>query len=214
MQFVDLPENHGRPVLLHGHQTPAKGLIYDPATCEKLRELFFDSLGLGQSPVVTARRLGIPVVAVRKWTLKLAKMAKDLRVLEEVHPRGLRRRPVMTGITLVHTADSLQAVPGQTVTFTAWVMNDTKEPLHKIYLVPRSFTNAGLEMLDYAMQPSKAECFLGELLSGEASTRTFTYRVTENDVGQGGQLVSAMGVRASTLKGQELWDECDAEVIV
>lgn len=94
-----------------------------------LREAFVDSLAGGHSTTTTARRLGIEVAIARTWAQRLTRLASDLRRLDYLRPRGICKRPLLTGITLIHTADTFEASPGQTITFTTWVMNDTDEPL-------------------------------------------------------------------------------------
>jgi hypothetical protein len=175
---------------------------------------FVDSLAGGQSPATTAQRLGIPVTIARKWTHRLTQLARDLGRLNGLRPREIYKRPLLTGITLVHVADLFEASPSQRITFTTWVMNDTDETLSEILLVPRSFTNAGLEDLNYAMEPPAPEMRLETLQPGETASWTFTYVVTERDVSHGGILVSAMGVQARNPAAATLWDECDAEVVL
>ncbi len=114
-------------------------------------------------------------------------------------------------ITLVHGADKPTAVPGETVIFTAWIMNESTCHLRNIRLIPRSFTNEAMETLAYTSSPDRRHLSVGSLAPGEGVMRSFSYRVTEADHVHGGSLVSAMQVRAWCL-GQEVLDEHDAMV--
>lgn len=114
-------------------------------------------------------------------------------------------------VTLIHGADKSTAVPGETVTFTAWIMNESTCHLRNIRLIPRSFTNEAMEPLLYTSSPERRHLSIGSLAPGEGVMRSFSYRVTEADHVHGGSLVSAMQVRAWCL-GQEVLDEHDAIV--
>ncbi|MFH5879876.1 hypothetical protein [Arthrobacter sp. NA-172] len=113
-----------------------------------------------------------------------------------------------TGLRLLHFADKVTAVPGDTLSYSVWIINETGEDLTSVTLVPRSFTNSGLEDLSYATGPSVL-CF-GPLPAGEQAECAFTYVVTENDRSHTGELISAMAVEAVTASGRSLWDEYDA----
>jgi hypothetical protein len=188
--------------------------VRDQQAIRACSERFLDSIADGDSPARTARRLGIPVTTARTWAQRLTRLVSDLRGTQGLRPREICKGPLPTGITLVHTADTVEASPGQRVTFTAWVMNDTEEPLSEISLIPRSFTNAGMENLSYATQPPAPARCLAKLPPGKTARWTFTYLVTEWDLSHGGELLSAMGVQARNPAAATLWDECDAEVFL
>ncbi|MGJ0386298.1 hypothetical protein [Paenarthrobacter nicotinovorans] len=130
------------------------------------------------------------------------------------HFRHHGNRPLVAQakcITLIHGADKCTAVPGETVIFTAWIMNDSTCHLRNIRLIPRSFTNEAMEPLVYTSSPDRRHLSVGSLAPGEGVMRSFSYRVTESDHVHGGSLVSAMQVRA-WCRGQEVVDEHDAIV--
>ena len=114
-------------------------------------------------------------------------------------------------VVLIHGADRPTALPGETVIFTAWIMNESTCHLRNIRLVPRSFTNEALESLTYTSSPDRRHLSVGSLAPGEGVMRSFSYRVTEADSIHGGSLVSAMQVSA-WCRGQEVLDEHDAIV--
>lgn len=194
--------------------TQEPNLVPDRDTALTIREQFMESMVDGNSAATTAQRLGIPAATAGVWARRLRKLASDLRNLQGVRPREIWSRPLLTGITLVHSADLLEASPGQTVTFTAWVMNDTNETLSEISLIQRSFTNAGMETLHYLTEPTPSARCHRSLMAGETTSWTFTYEVTEKDLSHGGDLVSAMGIQATSPASVNLWDECDAAVFL
>ncbi|WAH95739.1 hypothetical protein [Arthrobacter sp. MMS18-M83] len=113
-----------------------------------------------------------------------------------------------TGVRLVHYAHKATAAPHDTLTYSAWVINDSGEVLTDVTLVLRSFTNAGLEELSYATGPSALS--FGPMPAGGETELVFTYVVTENDQSHAGELISAMAVQAVTASGTRHWDEHDA----
>lgn len=173
--------------------------VSDRQSIRTVREKFLDS---------------IPARTAGRWADRLALLAGGLRFIHGLRPRKICKRPLLAGITLVHTADTFQASPGQRITFTAWVMNDTSKPLSQVSVIPRSFTNAGMEDLSYTTEPAALARCLNKLWPGETASWTFTYLVTERDLSHGGSLLSAMGVQARNPAAVTLWDECDAEVFL
>ncbi|WP_242703481.1 hypothetical protein [Arthrobacter sp. D5-1] len=113
--------------------------------------------------------------------------------------------------TLVYGADRPVAIPGDTVIFTAWIINRSASHLRDVTLVPRSFTNEGMEVLRYTSEPVERDLRIRLLAPGESVMRSFTYLVTDADHIHGGSLVSAMQVHASC-RGQVVFDENDAIV--
>lgn len=123
----------------------------------------------------------------------------------------LARKKNAGHISLVYGADRPLAIPGDTVIFTAWITNDSTSHVRDINLVPRSFTNEGMEMLQYTSEPVERDLRIRLLAPGQSVMRSFTYLVTDSDHLHGGSLVSAMQVRATCRRGV-ITDEHDAIV--
>ncbi|MCT9871348.1 hypothetical protein [Paenarthrobacter aurescens] len=123
----------------------------------------------------------------------------------------LARKKNAGHIALVYGADRPIAIPGDTVIFTAWITNDSASHLRDVTLVPRSFTNEGMEMLTYTTEPVDRDLRIRHLAPGQSVMRSFSYLVTDSDHIHGGSLVSAMQVRA-TCRGHAISDEHDAIV--
>ncbi|MFF2296801.1 hypothetical protein [Arthrobacter sp. NPDC058127] len=111
-------------------------------------------------------------------------------------------------VRLVHYADKATASSHETLSYSAWIINESGEELSEVTLVLRSFTNAGMEDLQYATGPSILS--IGPMPAGAETELVFTYVVTENDQCHAGELISAMAVQAMTASGTKLWDEHDA----
>ncbi|MDQ0031415.1 hypothetical protein [Arthrobacter bambusae] len=111
-------------------------------------------------------------------------------------------------VRLVHYADKAAAAAHETLSYSAWIVNESGEELSKVTLVLRSFTNAGMEDLQYATRPSVLS--IGPMAAEAETEFVFTYVVTENDERHAGELISAMAVQAVTASGKKLWDENDA----
>lgn len=125
---------------------------------------------------------------------------------------GLLARKKNAGhVALVYGADRTWAIPGDTVIFTAWITNDSGSYLRDIALIPRSFTNEGMEVLHYTTEPVQRDLEISRLAPGQSVMRSFSYQVTDSDHLHGGSLVSAMQGRA-TCRGQLIADEHDALV--
>lgn len=116
------------------------------------------------------------------------------------------------GISLVHVADRHLAKPGDKITFSTWVVNVSRERMDHVCLLSRSFTNAGMDKLSYLSKPHPWDLSFGPLPPSEAATFTFSYVASLDDQLHGGELLSAMLVRARSSSGRLLWDECDALV--
>ncbi|WP_423183911.1 DUF7507 domain-containing protein [Arthrobacter sp. NyZ413] len=114
-------------------------------------------------------------------------------------------------IALIHFADRFTATTGETIAFTAWMLNDSRETLTGVSLIERSFTNANLENLSYDTGPHSEELRRGSLEPGESAELHFSYVVREEDVIHRGEIVNALQVRAVSSAGV-IWDECDATV--
>jgi len=123
----------------------------------------------------------------------------------------LSRKKNAGHIALVYGADRSWAIPGDTVVFTAWITNDSTSHLRDVTLIPRSFTNEGMEALCYTAEPPQQDLDINVLAPGQSVMRSFSYLVTDADHIHGGSLVSAMRVRA-TCRGQIISDEHDALV--
>ncbi|WP_024821095.1 hypothetical protein [Arthrobacter sp. 31Y] len=119
----------------------------------------------------------------------------------------------MSGLALVYGADKEQALCGDKVNFTAWVINETNRPVELVTLVPGAFTNEGLDNLTFTVPPTPAFLSIGGLEPGHSAERRFSYTVTLNDTAHGGTLISSMRVWA--VSGHEsLYDEHDATIAV
>ncbi|SEJ50281.1 hypothetical protein SAMN04487917_106219 [Arthrobacter sp. yr096] len=123
----------------------------------------------------------------------------------------LARKKNAGHVALVYGADRPLAIPGDTVIFTAWITNDSAGYLRDVTLIPRSFTNEGMEMLQYTSEPVERDLRISLLAPGQSAMRSFSYVVTDSDHLHGGSLVSAMQVHASC-RGQRISDEHDAIV--
>ncbi|MGO4859298.1 hypothetical protein [Arthrobacter sp. 2MCAF14] len=123
----------------------------------------------------------------------------------------LRRPRRSPQIVLVYGADKSAAAPGETIIFTAWIINDSKVQLRNVRLIPRSFTNEGMENLDYTSKPHDGDLHIGTLSAGESAMLNFSYVVSASDHWHGGELVSAMGVTCMS-RGRAIRDEHDAIV--
>ena len=134
-----------------------------------------------------------------------------VRGLPHRHSGLLSRKKNSGHVALVYGADRTWAIPGETVIFTAWIVNDSASYLRDVKLIPRSFTNEGMEVLRYTAEPLQRDLEINVLAPGQSVMRTFSYLVTDSDHLHGGSLVSAMQVRA-TCRGQLISDEHDALV--
>ncbi|WP_217376542.1 hypothetical protein [Paenarthrobacter ureafaciens] len=124
---------------------------------------------------------------------------------------ALSRKKHAGRVALLYRADRTHALPGDTVIFTAWVTNDSRSHLRQVRLIPRSFTNEGMDSLNYTSNPGSEELEVPSLEPGQTMMRTFSYRVTDADHLHGGSLISAMQVQA-TCRGEIIADEHDAIV--
>ncbi len=134
-----------------------------------------------------------------------------VRGLPRCHSGLLTRKKNAGHVALVYGADRPWAIPGDTVIFTAWITNDSGSYLRDVALIPRSFTNEGMEILQYTAEPVQGDLEISLLAPGQSVMRSFSYLVTDSDHLHGGSLVSAMQVRA-TCRGQLIADEHDALV--
>lgn len=118
-----------------------------------------------------------------------------------------------SAIALVHFADKYSARAGETVRFTAWILNDSKGAINEVFLIQRSFTNAKREKLTYTTAPSPHDLRIPHMDPGESRQLEFTYVVRQTDIAPGGQIVSALEVRATSSCGVH-WDGCYTSVHV
>ncbi|MGO4431724.1 hypothetical protein AB4Y88_00040 [Paenarthrobacter sp. RAF9] len=119
----------------------------------------------------------------------------------------------MSGLKLIYGADQRSARAGQTLFFTAWVVNETKRSIHNIELVSGSFTNEALTDLQYIGSPTADELRIGRLGPGQSTQRSWAYTVTPSDVVHGGEILSCMSVHGTSWL-RALRDEHDAFVIM
>lgn len=153
-------------------------------------------------------------------TLKLVRtLNQGIRWRPETVVRGLPgrrsgaliRKKHAGSVALIYGADRAHAAPGDTVIFTAWVTNNSPSHLRQVRLIPRSFTNEGMDALNYTSHPGSENLEVPTLEPGETMMRSFSYRVTDTDHLHGGSLISAMQVQA-TCRGEIIADEHDAIV--
>jgi hypothetical protein len=116
-----------------------------------------------------------------------------------------------SSIALVHYADRSLASCGDTIFFTAWILNDSKETLTDVSISLCSLTNGASEKVSYSTGPNSEDLCVPSLAPGESMKFGFTYVVTQADVAYGGEIISAMQVRARSNSGIHR-DECDAIV--
>lgn len=119
-------------------------------------------------------------------------------------------QPAVPGIHLLYSVDKPTARVGETLTFTAWIVNSTDESLSEVSLSPRSFTNDHLEYLEYTVQPLPHE--LGGHTVGPQQTLhlAWSFRVTPPVGLAHGLLISALQARVSSPRFGSLVSECDA----
>ena len=116
-----------------------------------------------------------------------------------------------SSIALVQYADRSLASCGDTISFTAWILNDSEETLTDVSLILCFLTNAVSEKLSYSAGPSSEDLSIPSLAPGESAKFGFTYVVTYADLAHAGEIVSAMQVRARSNSGIH-HDACDAIV--
>jgi hypothetical protein len=124
---------------------------------------------------------------------------------------GLRWRSAPPQVVLIYVADKPAATRGETIIFTAWIVNDSRGRLRNVRLVPRSFTNEAMENLEYTSKPPDADLHIGTLAAGESAMLSFSYVVSAADHLYGGELISAMEVTGIS-RGRTIRDEHDAFV--
>lgn len=120
--------------------------------------------------------------------------------------------PTVPGIDLVYTVDRSTAGVGETLTFTAWVLNSRDERLSDVCLSLRSLTNSQLDSLKYTTQPTSAEITQRVIEPYRCLTASFTYVLDSEDVAHAGVLISSL--RASVVSPSHgiLHSESDAIV--
>jgi len=116
-----------------------------------------------------------------------------------------------SSIALVQYADRSLASYGDTIFFTAWILNNSEETLADVSLMHCFLTDAVPAKLSYATVPVSEDLRIPSLSPGESTKFGFTYVVTYTDVIDGEKIVSAMQVRARSNSGIHR-DECDATV--
>ena len=129
------------------------------------------------------------------------------------HGRRRRASTVTDGssIVLVQYADRSLASCGDTIFFTAWILNNSEETLGDVSLKHCFLTDAVSGRLPYATAPVSDDLRIPALSPGESTKFGFTYVVTYTDVVDGDKIVSAMQVRARSNSGSHR-DVCDATV--
>ncbi len=161
--------------------------------------------------------------ATAQMATRLASDQHLMRVRSERAVKGIRRlrsrwsqlkrRPQGSGLVLMYAADRRLARPGETVVFTAWVINETGRCLKGVRLVPGSLTNEALDVLQFLPLPRPNGQFIGRLGKFETAYRSFSYLVTARDQLNDGELLSGMRVIGRSAF-REFHDEHDAVVAV
>lgn len=113
-------------------------------------------------------------------------------------------------VALVYLADPAEAAVGETVKFTAWLLNSTDETLTDISLLLRSLTNGRLDHLAYATTPTAAELSGRTLGPRQSLNFTLTYTATAADASGDGPLLSALRTELSSPSHGRLVNESDA----
>ncbi|MGP9502749.1 hypothetical protein ACT3TS_11115 [Specibacter sp. AOP5-B1-6] len=117
-------------------------------------------------------------------------------------------------VALVYLADRTEAAVGETVRFTAWLLNATDETLTDISLLPRSLTNGRLDHLAYATTPTAAELSGRTLGPRQCLSFTLTYKPTSTDALDDGLIISALQAELSSPRYGRMRSECDAMATV
>lgn len=120
--------------------------------------------------------------------------------------------PEFPGINMTYVADKHTADVGETITFTAWILNSTSEKLTEVNLNLRSFTNSRLDSLQYTTQPEPSEITDRVLPPRRSLSLNFTYVVEAGDVQHAGLLISALQANLLSPSQGRLHSECDAWV--
>lgn len=120
--------------------------------------------------------------------------------------------PAIPGIELVYSVDRFRAGVGETLTFTAWVLNSRDEALTNVCLILRSLTNSQLVPLQYTTQPTSAATTQRDIEPYTCLTSSFTYVVEPQDVIHPGVLISSLQVSLVCPGQGQLHSECDAIV--
>lgn len=125
----------------------------------------------------------------------------------------LKRRPHGSGLVLMYAADRRLVRPGETVVFTAWIVNETGRRLNDVHLVPGSLTNEALEVLHFQPLSRRDVQPIGHLGRFETAYRSFSYSVTTRDQLHGCELLSSMRVSGRSAF-REFHDQQDALITV
>lgn len=120
--------------------------------------------------------------------------------------------PRVSGIDLVYTVDRSTAGVGETLTFTAWILNSRDERLSDVGLSLRSLTNSQLVPLQYTTQPTSAEITQRVIEPYRCLTASFTYVIDREDVTHAGVLISSLQASLISPSHGILHSECDAIV--
>ncbi|MET3370900.1 UNVERIFIED_CONTAM: hypothetical protein ABIE34_004177 [Jeotgalibacillus campisalis] len=114
---------------------------------------------------------------------------------------------------LMYAADRRMVKPGETVVFTAWIINETGRRLTGVQLIPGSLTNEALEVLQFLPLSRRDVQPIGRLGRFETAYRSFSYLVTARDQVHSGELLSSMRVTGRS-RFREFHDQQDALIAV
>ncbi len=105
-------------------------------------------------------------------------------------------------VAVVLLADQYSARAGDTVSFVAWIINDSQEAFSHIAVTYLSLTNSNLEELAFVAPPTLNELDIASLAPGESARIRFLYVIQSADVVAGGRISCTMHVRRPPVPGQ------------
>lgn len=120
----------------------------------------------------------------------------------------------LQGLSLVYWVNKSVAHVGDVLTFTARILNSSKESLTGLTLEPRSATDASLDSLSSANQPARKALAGSTLHPASSLTYSFNYEVRPSDVVHGRLLISDMRAALTSDRGVVLRSKCVAKVVI
>ncbi|AIY02024.1 hypothetical protein ART_2425 [Arthrobacter sp. PAMC 25486] len=127
-----------------------------------------------------------------------------------MNPTRAQSQREVPGIELLYFPDRADVAVGETVTFTAWLLNSRDEALTEISLHLRSLRNDRLDDLAYTAAPTASELSRRTLGPGQSLSFTLVYKATPADAMEGGLLISALRMELFTTTHGRLVSDCDA----
>lgn len=120
----------------------------------------------------------------------------------------------LQGLSLVYWVNKSVAHVGDVLTFTARIVNSSKESLTGLTLDTRSATDKSLDSLSSASQPARKALAGCTLHPASSMTYSFNYEVKPSDVVHGRLLVSDMRAALTSDSGVVLRSTCVAKVVI